>query len=363
MRKHYKRSPSATSRWLACPGSVKLCAGKASVSSAYADEGTKAHAVAEAMLRGEDVGDVDKEVIDAVKVYVDEIRAHQAAYEVIVEHTERTLSCLSIAELGGTSDHFMLYFDGDKVVLHIFDYKHGQGIPVPAEENKQLLSYCVIIESHYPGDIDLFRMTIVQPRAFNHDAVDTWECDVDRVRQHEAAIRASFNDDTLQAGEHCRFCAAKLSCPCLEKATLDAAQAEFSQIENDVEKLLELHRLTPAIKALLDAVPAALLSEFKAGRPVPGHKVVERKSHRRWVLEEPELLQTLGVDRERATRKVLLTPPQLEKEFPDKKKEIGKLCTSDVIGYSVVPESHRGKAVDVSAISEFTEIENDGDND
>ncbi len=57
--------------------------------------------------------------------------------------------CSTIPDLGGTSDHFMLYVDGGKVVCHIFDYKHGIGVPVDVTENKQVLSYAVIIASHY----------------------------------------------------------------------------------------------------------------------------------------------------------------------------------------------------------------------
>ena len=63
--KHAKLSASSAFRWINCPGSVVLADQlPAPGSSAYADEGTLAHALAELKLRKflGDAGNYDKEL-------------------------------------------------------------------------------------------------------------------------------------------------------------------------------------------------------------------------------------------------------------------------------------------------------------
>ena len=47
---HSKIGASSMYRWSKCPGSVRLCEGIKSVSSVYADEGTRAHELAASLL-------------------------------------------------------------------------------------------------------------------------------------------------------------------------------------------------------------------------------------------------------------------------------------------------------------------------
>ena len=49
---HAKLSPSASSRWIACPGSVQLCEkiNREEKPSPYAEEGTKAHNLSQLMF-------------------------------------------------------------------------------------------------------------------------------------------------------------------------------------------------------------------------------------------------------------------------------------------------------------------------
>lgn len=358
--KHYRLSPSGASRWMNCPGSLRLSEGLERKESEYAKEGTRAHALAEQLVRGMKpaVAPEDQEMLDAVMVYVNEIETYRRNYSVRDEYTERTLECTEIPGLGGTSDHVMFYKDGDKYVCHIWDYKHGAGVPVDVTENKQVLSYAVIIQDYIGGFIDHFRATIVQPRAFAGDAIQTWEFDHHRVEKHAEEIKEAVKQDYLRAGDHCRWCPALSICPENMRHALTLAQAEFADIRGDADRLIELMEITPAVKAFLDAVPQMLMEMFRQGKGPEGWKVVERKSHRKWALSDKEVLKALedlGVTS--PTRSELKTPPQIEKELPkDKRKELTKLTKTVVLGHTVVPATARGEAVDISSINDFKEF-------
>lgn len=75
---HAKLSPSSAHRWIACPGSVWLSEDAPKTTSAYAEEGTKAHEIGASCLtfdtRPDELTD-DEEMAEAVAVYVNLVRA------------------------------------------------------------------------------------------------------------------------------------------------------------------------------------------------------------------------------------------------------------------------------------------------
>ncbi len=125
------------------------------------------------------------------------------------------------------------------------------------------------------------RGTIVQPRAYAGDGVQTWEFSSERVNQHAQDILDTLDKDHLKAGEHCRWCPALTVCPENLRHALALAQAEFADVRGDKQRLVELMEIAPAVKAFLDAIPGMIMELFRRGDGPPGWKVVERKSHRR----------------------------------------------------------------------------------
>lgn len=368
-KKHSKLSPSATKRWINCPGSLKLSEGMRNEESVYAAEGTAAHDIAErALSQGAKACMVseDSEASKAVQVYLDEIEFIRSTNHVICEHTERTLQCTTIPGLGGTADHVMVYRDNaDKIVLHCLDYKHGVGVPVDAEENDQVLSYFVILESHYPDMIDEYRGTIVQPRCFAGEAVQTWSCTPERVREHAKRIIEETQKTHLSAGDWCRWCPALMICPEVQEQAAAAACEEFSQV--DLDTLLHYEKVAPAIQAFLKQIPKALLDLFRFGDGIPGKKVIKRYGNRKWKLAtslvQPEL-EKLGLPREVIVEEKLRTPPQVEKLLDkDGKKVIESLVTREEIGYKIVPVTAKGDAVNFgeSEFTDYLEFEDNGE--
>jgi len=335
-----------------CPGSIKLSKGMVSEDSPYAIEGTRAHDVAEECLRQGAKACVvaqDEETAAAVQEYLDEIALVRASHEVIAEYVETMYEHPTIPGLGGTPDFVMLYHDNGKIVLHDFDYKHGVGVPVSAVENLQILTYFVILDENYPGMVDEFRGTIVQPRAAVGEKLQTWVCGPERVAEHAERIKAAMGQNHLAAGDWCRWCPALIICPEVQQHMHDMAMREFSEL--DTESLLHYESLIPAVKAFIEKIPAAILAKFKRGENVPGRKVIASYGHRRWksVDRAVEVLEGMGLKPSDMYEQKMRTPPQVEKLLDkESRKSLEDLVIRPVVGHKVVAESAKGDPIDIS---------------
>ncbi len=277
---------------------------------------------------------------DAVQVYIDHVVSiREKGY--ILERVEHTLGG---EDFGGTVDHYLIDRDG---VAWVNDYKHGAGVAVEVKDNKQLLSYCLLIHDHYPGCIESFIVAIVQPRAFNHVSISSVEVSLDEVEEHRRAILAATGDD-LHVGDHCRWCNKLVNCPAMRAETLRVAANEFD--DNDIAELVRLAGLSASIKSLLDQVPLAMLRLMQLGHSIPGYKIVQSQSNRRWSKSTEEVLAELGLDPNVATERKLKSPAQLERLGADKKR-IASLTYRADLGTKVVPQSATGEAV--KAYEEF----------
>ena len=134
MKAHSEIGASSMSRWSVCPASVRLSRGIEKTTSEYAEEGTRAHELAETILSHRLYNIEDQEMYDAVIVYVN-----------YITELQKGCSCYGIEEkfdlnaifpgLFGTCDSWV--FNSETSTLHVIDYKHGQGIAVEATDNKQ----------------------------------------------------------------------------------------------------------------------------------------------------------------------------------------------------------------------------------
>jgi len=152
---HARLSPSASKRWMVCPGSVRLIESLdlPETFNRYAAEGTVAHEIHELALLAKGVAadhigkkmtvdgfefTVNEEMSDTVQVSLDYVQErideHEGwGYRVELKVEVRaSLKPLGIPGLdGGTSDVVLLVWDGDTLVeIEVIDYKHGQGVAV-----------------------------------------------------------------------------------------------------------------------------------------------------------------------------------------------------------------------------------------
>lgn len=325
---HSKFSASSSHRWMTCPGSMVLEAGR-NGSSSYADEGSAAHWVASEVLLGnltlaDAVGWswwppegskpvlVTQDMCDHVQTYIDTVKTYGG--ELLVEqrvHYHDWLGCKK-EEAFGTSDAVIM--DGD--LITIVDLKFGMGVRVFAERNSQLMLYALgaLYEFEMLGDFKRARMVISQPRLGHHDE---WECDVAELHAFAARARAAVAEVQSAAKlealalysklhveeDACRFCKAKATCPALAAEVREivggaATADDFSDLD---EYIAAPGPLTDAslsyamtkvdlVEGWCKAIRAEVERRLFAGDEVPGFKLVEgKRGNRAWADREAAL--------------------------------------------------------------------------
>lgn len=363
---HSKLGASSASRWMACPGSVALNARMPKRTSVFAAEGTAAHTVGEACLkRGFDadqyIGEVievegcdekftvDEDMAEAVQVYLDAVRA---------ECTDPT-DILSIEQRFHLKDLHPLFFGTNDACVYkpkkrelvVFDYKHGKGVAVEVERNKQMMYYALgaSIEDNRP--IVAVKIVVIQPRCpHKHGPVRAWSTTpmdlIDFAAEIIAAAKATEQPNApLASGDHCKFCSASPVCPRLRDDALEAAQVEFGA--NSGEPILrQPDQMTPdevgsvlrqanTIKTWFRAVEEFGNAEARRGQVPTGFKLVEGKGRRKWRDENDAIvfLKKQGVEDEHiyedpSVRSPAQTEAMLKKHYGYKGKKANELVAA-----------------------------------
>lgn len=379
---HAPLPPSASHRWMNCPGSVAACKDIPSVDSVYAQEGTFAHEVAADLLRnGGQAADaigrksadgqfvVDAEMAQHIQVYLDAVRTIALAslgdVEMLVERKVKLSS-----KVYGTLDLGLVVRDaegrrstqGRVSEIHIADLKYGQGVFVSAEDNSQLMIYVLALLTELgqaPQLVDRVVAHIVQPRfatADPHRSVELTAQELVDFRAKVAAAELATEQPNapLVAGEWCRFCPAKSTCPALRDAAMLTVQDVFPMLDPQqdpvsppdlsqlpADQLARILNTAEVAEQWIEAVREHALKRAAAGEHIPGRKLVERFGHRKWIDEATvaATLQSLGVD-PWAPRE-LLSPNQVEKHSKALKSVVSQLTTKPVIGIALVPSRDR----------------------
>lgn len=387
-KSHAELGASVASRWMACPGSVQLCRTvPVPPSTSFAEEGTRAHALGELCLRrGVDPdffvgmelegGPVTDDMAEFVRVYVDYCR------ELMVEPSQHWIEQkFNLAVLDppgpmfGTGDFTAL----QGRTLHVVDLKYGQGVVIEAKGNKQLRYYALgaLLKLGEPHDsldhsrppIDQVVMTIVQPRVSHPDGVIRSE--VVTIEEllgfagdlMDAARATQKADAPLVPGSHCKFCPAAGICPAQRDHVQALAQIEFAAVPLEAPRppetltdaeLVSVLKLVPMLEDWASAVRAHAQGRLERGESLPGLKLVEGRSNRKWGDEETAKQYFLadGLTLDEITQAKLKSPAQMEKVV-GKKNVPGDLIVKPAGKLHLVPDSDPRPAVVITPGEEF----------
>jgi DNA polymerase len=215
---HAPLSPSASERWLNCPGSVaaeKLA--PEAPESPYAAEGTVAHEIfAECLRKGCDPVDLtdDPWIHEPLRQALDVTRRIIDGRPFKVEFRLNALP--GLAKIWGTAD--VIIFDEHGRVVAIVDLKFGVGVAVEIS-SPQLAIYGLLAAYQFSCDPAGLQVHVVQPRCPHPDGPHRFrqlfphEMD-DLVARLERAVEASEDLEAPRiGGTWCRFCAVRVACP------------------------------------------------------------------------------------------------------------------------------------------------------
>lgn len=405
-RAHAKLSPSASHRWMECPGSIRLSEGIAESSSVFADEGTAAHELCAHCLNtvfdparflnyvvdiraksastrflmpgtpvDHDIGRflVDEEMVESVDLYVNYVRGliepgdeFEVEYRFDLQHVADGMF--------GTGD--AVIYKEKSAHLYVADFKYGRGVAVEPDENPQLLAYGLgAIKRHGNRPLTAITLAIVQPRAAHaKGSIREWTSDamglLDFEHQlREAALATEAPDAPLKAGDHCRFCPAAGLCPALRAKTNDIATAGFTDDEpaekisgqQVAEALAEVDLLDIRGKRVRQLAHDMATS----GHVVPGWKLVAKRATRKWRDEKAaadQLMMIHEIPRSSIYIEEMISPAKCESLMPGKNKDaraaaLSAMVTKQSSGAVLVPADDKRPAISTSDGSEFEAME------
>ena len=302
--KHALLGASGAARWLACTPSARLEEQFPDSTSTYAEEGSLAHDIAELKLRKAFVDPMGPRKFNN---QLKKLKEHQLYQPEMLKHTDTYLEYVQGLVHGFDSPPYIAvekrveYTDyvpegfgtADCIIIGgstmcVIDLKYGKGVPVAAEDNPQMMLYALGAYSAYSFlyPIEKVVMSIVQPRL---DSISEFSMPVDDLLYWAtntvmgAAEKAFKGEGDFVPGEHCRFCRAKSLCRARSEfntAIEDKYPDKPPLLSNDEvgQLLLKAQDLAKWIKDLEDYA----LGECLAGNEIPGWKVVEGRSDRKF---------------------------------------------------------------------------------
>ena len=283
---------STASRVINCPGSVRLCSKMPPrPSSEYADEGTLLHDVISEVLSKEvdfPIGRKYNDIVLTEELVSEKLEPALELFDALDPSFEMEFQVESRVEFGellpgvfGSAD--LIGRLGDTAI--VLDWKFGDGVPVPAEENYQLMFYaCAAMRTEgtkwaFDGAKEV-ELIIIQP-----PSIKRWKTTFERLAQFEqelvAAVKKAGSDSApLAVGSHCRWCAAKPICPQMTGAVDRALKVTLKNLPaTQISTYLQqANLLEDWIRDLRELAHEMLDNDT----PVPGWKLVAKRATRSW---------------------------------------------------------------------------------
>ncbi|MGM8363994.1 DUF2800 domain-containing protein [Virgibacillus sp. W0181] len=374
MTKHAILSASGAHRWMNCTPSARLELEFEDSSGEAAKEGTAAHELGEHKLRAAlkvstkkptsvyDSEEMDRYTDEYVQFIFEELAAvKQVTKDPLLLIEQRLDFSNYVPEGFGTGDCVIVADD----VVHVIDFKYGQGVLVEAENNPQMMLYALgalnLFDAIY--DIDAVKMTIYQPRRENISTFEITKTSLIEWAEGTLKPKAdlAFNGDgEFNPGDWCRFCRASVECRARAEENLKIAKFEFKKpplLTDDeiAEILLHVNDLTKWANEIFAYATNAAIQQ---GKQWAGFKVVEGRSNRKYADEEAVAEAAKKAGYEDIYKQSLLTITNMEKLMG--KKKFNEVLADFIIKPSgkptLVPVSDKRPEINIlTAKNEFME--------
>lgn len=372
---HAKLSASGSEIWLNCSGAPALSEqAPEQEGSEYATEGTDAHSCLEFLMKNLGNKSARKmalkkwslEMVEHAENAIEYIRRFETPGSELHCETRSDISeLMGEEEMFGTLDASLIEEFAD---LHIFDYKYGAGLEVDVVENTQLIYYALGIAHRYSFNFERIFLHVIQPRIqwLDHEGVkhtgknSFWQMSMDELiiwekKFRDGVQRTKDKKAPLASGDWCRWCRAKPICPEISNAALKQAQIDFSpehssEMALPIPNMMKPEVVSNVLKGLkklkmwTESVEEHALSIAKAGIKIPGYKLVNKRSTRKWTDSESAKLKAELAFGPIAFDYDLKSPAQLEKVYgkkipPKVEAFINKYSSSESSGVTIAPES------------------------
>lgn len=310
---HARLSASGAKKWISCSGSIQMEEQFPDMSSEFAEEGTKAHAIGELKIlygwerisaaeygkRMAEFGTIPGDMSEYTDSYRDFVMER---YHASLRTTADTLLMVEqrvdlsewIPGGFGTCDAVIVADKG----LEIIDLKYGMGVKVSAENNPQLRLYALGALSAWDFlyDIETITTTIYQPRI---DNISSEKLSVGELRKWgkwiagRALLAADDRITECTAGDHCDsgFCKARAVCRAYADKRLELARYEFRRPSLlSPDEIADIIRQSDKLSKWAKLVSDYALDEaVNHGIVFPGYKLVEGRSNRKYCKTESEI--------------------------------------------------------------------------
>jgi hypothetical protein len=328
---------STAKRVINCPGSVALCnAAPEKPSSSYAEEGTLLHnTIAEWLADGkkplandiltQDLIDDKYSVALELLNEVDPEFGMDYAVEIEVGFGDFIPDVFGSCDLLGRLDNRAI----------VLDWKFGNGVIVEAIENEQLMFYAAAAMRTEKAqwafkDVQEVELIIIQP-----PMIKRWVTTVERIKAFEqqllSAVNASMKIDApLREGNHCKWCAAKPTCPLMTGAVDRALKVKIDAIDAPtINAYLENAEI---LEEWIKDLRALAFTMLESGRDLQSYKLVAKRATRKWSdeIEAKKALLATGLTESDVMEASFISPAQAEKKLKKLKQPLPEGSTVSI---------------------------------
>lgn len=231
-----------------------------------------------------------------------------------------------IAGAFGTAD--VTFVDRHSRRAGVIDWKFGDGIIVPAEDNDQMRFYLVgaimhgLLPIQQEYEAHIFQPAdSMHPDEYGSKGVYTLD---DLVRFSRELADAMKAEPVHNVGPHCAKCNGRMVCAAFQDTLTTAVMTDVPGMS--AKDLAQQLRLLPAVAKFIEDVKAAALRNAQAGVDIPGYGLEPSLGNSAWRDEDKAeralALRGIGVSDRRVVKTIsptqavkLLTPLLNEKEL------------------------------------------------